>query len=257
VENTGLPLNSDQAGERSHPRRSSGVVIPHEPRWWQNLFAWIIYTAIRLVSLTLRFRIEQTDAISIRGPVIYCVWHNRLALVMPIYWRFCNLNRSAAGLAAMVSASKDGALLSAILYMFGVEPVRGSSSRRGAQALRELVSWSRRGYDLGLTPDGPRGPACIVQEGVTALAQLTGKPIVPISWCLSRKRVLKSWDRFQIPLPFSLCLVRLAPPVTIPRDTSAKLREQLRQKIEDDLNRLSDEQMIDWSRTKSMRRPSR
>src|SRR4029077_6679252 len=85
------------------------------------------------------------------------------------------------GLAAIVSASKDGGFLAAILENFNVQPVRGSSSRRGRQAVLELISWAERGYDLAITPDGPRGPRYIAQEGATALAQLTGHPIIPAS----------------------------------------------------------------------------
>ena len=109
------------------------------------------------------------------------------------------------GLAALVSASKDGAFLAGILECFGVQPVRGSSSRRGPQALLELTTWAERGYDLAITPDGPRGPCYVVQDGVMSLAQLTGLPIVPVSYHVNWKIQLKSWDRFQIPLPFSRC----------------------------------------------------
>ena len=82
----------------------------------------------------------------------------------------------------MVSASKDGAFLTSILECFQVQPVRGSSSRRGPQALLELTTWAERGYDLALTPDGPRGPRYVVQEGVMSLAQLTGLPIIAASY---------------------------------------------------------------------------
>ena len=83
-------------------------------------------------------------------------------------------------MAALVSASKDGGFLSGILELFGVQPVRGSSSRRGPQALLELTTWAERGHDLTITPDGPRGPCYQVQDGVMSLAQLTGLPIVPV-----------------------------------------------------------------------------
>jgi len=76
----------------------------------------------------------------------------------------------------MVSASKDGGLLARVLEQYGVQPVRGSTSRRGRQALLELTTWAERGYDLAITPDGPRGPCYVIQEGVTSLAQLTGLP---------------------------------------------------------------------------------
>ena len=80
----------------------------------------------------------------------------------------------------MVSASRDGGILAGILEQFGVKPVRGSSSRRGPQALLEMTTWAERGYDLAITPDGPRGPRYKVQEGVISAAQLTGLPIVPV-----------------------------------------------------------------------------
>ena len=101
-----------------------------------------------------------------------------------------------------------------------MQPVRGSSSRRGPQALLELTSWAERGYDLAITPDGPRGPCYVVQEGVMALAQVTGLPIVPFSYHLRWKIRVKSWDRFQIPLPFSPCDMIIGKPVRVPRETS-------------------------------------
>ncbi len=86
--------------------------------------------------------------------------------------------RNGRKLAALVSASKDSALLAAVLAKFGVEQVRGSSSRRGPQALLELTTLAQMGYDLAVTPDGPKGPRYSVQEGIVALAQLTGLPII-------------------------------------------------------------------------------
>ena len=115
---------------------------------------------------------------------------------------------------------------------FGVQPVRGSSSRRGPQALLELTSWAERGYDLSITPDGPRGPCYVVQEGVMSLAQLTALPIVPVSFYMRRKIQLKSWDRFQIPLPFSRCEMILEKPTRVPRDATTEEREALRQQLQ-------------------------
>ena len=135
----------------------------------------------------------------------------------------------------MVSASRDGGLLARVLEYFGVEPVRGSSSRRGPQALRELVSWSERGYDLAITPDGPRGPCYEVQEGVISAAQLTRLPIVPVSYQLNWKIRPKSWDRFQVPLPFARCRVRIGEVLRVPRDASEAGREILRRQLEQTL----------------------
>ena len=132
----------------------------------------------------------------------------------------------------MISASKDGALLSAVLRKFGVVAVRGSSSRRGPQALLELTSQAERGSDLAITPDGPRGPRYVVQEGVISLAQVTGLPIVPVTWNTSRKICVKSWDRFQIPLPFARCEMVLNQPIVVPRGASEADREKLRAELE-------------------------
>ena len=141
----------------------------------------------------------------------------------------------------MVSASKDGGFLTGILECFTVQPVRGSSSRRGAQALLELSTWAERGYDLAITPDGPRGPCYVVQEGVMSLAQLTGLPIVPVSYSVNWKIRVKSWDRFQIPLPFARCEMIYAKPIWVPREATDAEREKLRlQVLETELLATSD-----------------
>jgi lysophospholipid acyltransferase (LPLAT)-like uncharacterized protein len=146
-----------------------------------------------------------------------------------------------ARLAALCSASRDGAFLAAILERLGVHPVRGSSSRRGPQGLLELSSCAERGYDLAITPDGPRGPCYVVQEGIMGLAQITGLPIIPASYNLTWKIRPKSWDRFQIPLPFSRCEVLLGTPVRVPREASDDEREALRLQLEQTLKELSRE----------------
>jgi lysophospholipid acyltransferase (LPLAT)-like uncharacterized protein len=135
-------------------------------------------------------------------------------------------------LAALVSASKDGALLAAVLGRFGVEQVRGSSSRRGPQALLELASHARKGYDLAVTPDGPKGPRYVVQHGVISLAQVTGLPIIPVTCNTESKICLSSWDRFQIPLPFSACELILNEPIFVPREADEAIREERRSALQ-------------------------
>jgi lysophospholipid acyltransferase (LPLAT)-like uncharacterized protein len=142
-------------------------------------------------------------------------------------------------MAAMVSASRDGGFLTGVLECFKVQPVRGSSSRRGPQALLELTTWAERGYDLAITPDGPRGPVYVVQEGVMSLAQLTGLPIVPVSYSLGWKIRVKSWDHFQIPLPFSPCEMIYEKPIYVPREATDAEREQLRLQLEARLKSIS------------------
>ncbi|HEY1490714.1 MAG TPA: lysophospholipid acyltransferase family protein [Verrucomicrobiae bacterium] len=216
-----------------------GVVVPHPPKWHQRLLAVLFYAVAQGVTATLRFRLEDLSGYFSDVPqekYIFVIWHNRLALSLIIYRRYVARRDRKRRLVALVSASKDGGLLTAVLEMFKVQPVRGSSSRRGAQALREMVAWGRRGHDLALTPDGPRGPCYVVQEGVISAAQMTGMPIVPVTYHLNWKFRVKSWDRFQIPLPFAVCTVTMGQALRVPHETDAAGREKLRLQLEADLH---------------------
>ncbi|HEY5913679.1 MAG TPA: lysophospholipid acyltransferase family protein [Verrucomicrobiae bacterium] len=223
-------------------RRSGGIVVPHAPRWYQRAAAWLVYALVRSVSATLRMRwTDQSGEYKTKaaGPVIFCVWHNRLALSMPAYQNYARPRSNTPGMAALVSASRDGGFLAAILECFKVQPVRGSTSRRGPQALLELTTWAERGYDLAITPDGPRGPRYVVQEGAMSLARVTGLPIVPFSFYAKWKLQVKSWDRFQIPLPFGRCEMRLGKAVHVPREATDAERESLRVELEQTLKEIS------------------
>src|SRR5690242_9276273 len=231
-----IPASSPRGG------RNSGIVVPHPPRWYQKVAAWAVFALVRLVSATLRYRwLDDSGYLTgkTNSPAIYAVWHNRLALSMPAYYGYAHKHSGTAGLAALVSASKDGGLLAAILECFKVQPIRGSSSRRGPQALLELTTWAERGFDLAITPDGPRGPCYQVQDGVMSLAQVTGLPIIPFSCYLRWKLQVNSWDRFQIPLPFSYCEMKFAKPIHVSREATDAEREMLRQQLESTLRSLA------------------
>lgn len=187
-------------------------------------------------TVRLRFDRECAGAEAVReGPVIFAIWHNRLAISMASYKRFLGKEARHRRIAALVSASRDGAKLAQLLQFFGAQPVRGSSSRRGGQGILELMTWVERGYDIAITPDGPRGPRYQVQRGIVSLAQLTGKPIVPISAFTRAKVCLRSWDRFQIPLPFAKSLVRIGDPVRVPREASDSELEACREQLQADM----------------------
>jgi len=214
------------------------VVVPHRPAWHQKFLAWLAWLAVMTVSSTIRYRLEDPYGFSSRKDLtqtIYCLWHNRLALSVKLYSKFARRHFVAPGVAGLVSASRDGALLSAIFERFDVQPVRGSSSRRGAQALVEMNTWAERGCDLAITPDGPRGPRYVLADGVITLAQITGLPLVPVSYHLNWKVCLKSWDRFQIPLPFARCDIRVGKVFQIPRELTDAEREKFRQEVEAEL----------------------
>jgi lysophospholipid acyltransferase (LPLAT)-like uncharacterized protein len=216
--------------------------VPHEPGTGQRAAALLLYALISMVAATLRFRFTDLGGHfkkGATGQAIYCIWHNRLALCLPAYKRLASRNGFTPRMAAMASASKDGAFLAGVLRCFGVHPARGSSSRRGPQALLELTSLAEQGLDLAITPDGPRGPRYVAKPGVISLAQVTSLPIVPCTLNLSRKIHIKSWDAFQVPLPFAACEVVIGNPINVPREASDEKREAMRRDLETALLQMS------------------
>jgi lysophospholipid acyltransferase (LPLAT)-like uncharacterized protein len=211
--------------------------------WHRRWAAGAIYLLIRGVAASLRCRWDYHPAVLDHPPrpAIFCVWHNRLALSLLMYRHYARQARQEHRLAALVSASRDGGIAARILELFGVKPVRGSTSRRGPQALLELTTWAAQGYDLAITPDGPRGPRYVVQPGVVALAQVTGRPIVPAAYHLRWKFCLRSWDRFQVPLPFGRVEMRFGEPFPVPREATEGEREQARLELQRRLLELTED----------------
>ena len=211
------------------------VVIPNEAGLGQRLAARMFYLLLRMLRFTWRVNFSDPHGMMEAGrdrPFILCAWHNRLAYAM-VAIREGVQPKTGRRMAAMVSASRDGAFLVEILRAFDVEPVRGSTSRRGRQALLELSRQVKAGLHLGITPDGPRGPCYEIQDGILSLAQLTGLPIVPLG-CQARRKVrFKSWDRFQLPWPLTRCDVAFGEPLEVPR----KATDEQRNALKDDLKR--------------------
>ncbi|HEX7860648.1 MAG TPA: lysophospholipid acyltransferase family protein [Verrucomicrobiae bacterium] len=223
------------------PARKSGVVVPQRPKWHGQMAAFALWSLGSSLSKTWRIRFTDQSGLlepSATGPIIFALWHNRLATAMT-FWSIVRKRRGEAGLAALISASRDGGLLSRTFEHFGVTPIRGSSSRRGAQALIELVSVLRDGYHVAITPDGPRGPKYSIQPGIISLAQLSGAPIVPAGAIISAKKKLKSWDNFQIPLPFARCELQFGPPIRVPRRASEEELNAIRGRLAAEMRRLN------------------
>jgi len=178
-------------------------------------------TLVRLLGATLRLRVEGVDALvphwTAARPLIYCVWHGRILMVP---WLNARLRRThgARAVSVMTSRSRDGGLVGGYVRRFGLDVVRGSSSRGGVTALRALVTAVRAGRDVALVPDGPRGPRGQLQPGVVTLAALTGAPIVPLAVAARPALRLRSWDAFMIPWPFARCAVVFGPPLPVARD---------------------------------------
>ena len=221
------------ASSTGQPKKSRRLETPRPLKWYHHIFAFLIFVGFRLLASTWRLRYHDPHGVlrTPPGPVIFCLWHNRLPLCMRIWARFSRPDLRPAGLVALISASHDGGVLARTLRYFRVEAVRGSSSRRGAQALLELTSWLERGYSAAITPDGPRGPRYQISDGAIALAQVSGRPIVPVSSQVNWKWSLKSWDRFQVPLPFARGTVNIGEPVSIPRELTDEQRQSLKRTL--------------------------
>lgn len=194
-----------------------------------TLAGWVM----RLLAMTLRMEIRDLCGLGNRPatlpPAIYILWHNRFFVVPPAWNRICYGVRKTV---ALTSASKDGAMVAAAMAVFGLDSIRGSSSRRAVAALVGLKRALMEGLDVCLTPDGPRGPRYKVQPGFLKLAESTGAPIIPIHLQFSNAWRLKTWDRFVIPKPFSRVVVTFDKPVTIPRGLDEAAFEAERLKLE-------------------------
>jgi len=195
---------------------------------------WLIAFGYRLLQIwarTLRFRIEDRAGV-IGAPTeeryIGALWHNRLLLFPFVLRRYLPQRRGAA----LVSASRDGAILADLVERFGYEVVRGSSSRKGASALRQLAEIIAAGGDAVITPDGPRGPAYEVGQGIIYLAQQSGAAVVPVNMEYSRCWRVKSWDRFILPKPFSRVRVIFGPPHCVAQTATDEEFEQERMRLQ-------------------------
>lgn len=178
--------------------------------WWHWLWVAPVALLFRLWLSTLRVRtLERGGGLEGRvgGNAVLVLWHDRLFFAPVISQRFLKLP-----VCALVSASKDGGWLTAFYGLMGIRSARGSSNRRGTEALMTLARAMRAGAHAGVTPDGPKGPRREFKPGVLALARITRRPVVLLGVRYHRAWRLRSWDRFALPVPFSrvdLALERL------------------------------------------------
>lgn len=215
----------------------------------QALFGFLLAWYIRLVNRTTRWDIQNghflTDLQAQGRGFILITWHASLMMI-PAGWHI------ARPLHLLVSRHGDGELVARTLTHFGMVMVRGSTQtadkdyepdrqKGGAAALRQMLTLLRDGQIVGLTPDGPRGPARKLGAGVITLAQMSGAPILPVTIITARHRQLRSWDRFRIALPFSRGAIVFAPPTTVERRLSEQARDAARLQVEADMDAVTDD----------------
>jgi lysophospholipid acyltransferase (LPLAT)-like uncharacterized protein len=175
-------------------------------------------------------------------PIIAAFWHQRL-LMMPFLPR-----RGKVGI--LISQHRDGEFIARAVKLFGVDAVRGSTTRGGFSALRGMIRFFRTGANIAITPDGPQGPKHIVQIGVVELARQTGAPILPVTYSASRRKVFASWDNFILPLPFSRVAYIWGEPLFVPRDTDKEGLEENRMILQERLRQITEEaDQIFWKKS--------
>ncbi|MDO8679461.1 MAG: lysophospholipid acyltransferase family protein [Acidobacteriota bacterium] len=205
------------------------------PHWRQSrrkraevaAIATLGYPVVRALCSTWTWKVsgaEHVDAIARAGhhPIL-ALWHGRILAATPYFQR--------RGIVAMASENFDGEWIARLLQKFGYGAARGSTSRGGAMALRQLVR-QVKAHGVAFTLDGPRGPAEVAQPGAVWLAKATGNPLLPFHSEAASSWTLKSWDRTQIPKPFTTVAMAIGKPIYVPRDADDRALNELRITLE-------------------------
>ena len=216
-----------------------------------KIFPYIGIFIVKIISSTYRIKVIkpeiERDILERKQIPIYASWHQRFFPGIIFF-------ATRKPISIMISQSQDGELISKIVNALGWYPVRGSSSKGGRQALREIKKLVHEGYRVGHIVDGPRGPLGIVKPGLLLIAQASGMPIVPVITSAEKKWVFNSWDRFMVPKPFSRVIIRFSDEIRIPRELQRHDFEEKRSSIENTLKKLYIETDDIWSNQEEVNR---
>ena len=206
--------------------------------WVKAALCAMLTTYIRFVHATSRWQVRGGDMPArlwdTNQPFILAFWHGRL-LMMPYCWR------KGVPIGMLISQHPDGQFISHTIRHFGLDTIIGSSSRGGAAAMRAILKSLNAGVSVGFTPDGPRGPRMRASAGIVQAARLAGMPILPCTFAVKRRRVLRSWDRFILALPFTRGVFIWGDPIDVPRRADDATVEAARLLVEERLNAITAE----------------
>jgi lysophospholipid acyltransferase (LPLAT)-like uncharacterized protein len=202
------------------------------PRGVLAFFASIL---IRILGFTWRIEWRGNEhlerAREMSPQIIFSFWHGRLLVL--------SYSHRKKDIQVLASEHPDGDLMGRTITRLGFGHVKGSTTRGGAKALRDLSSVLRRGFDIGLTVDGPKGPKGRVQQGVIELSRMTGSAVLPVSNAARPRKLFASWDTFQFPRPFAKVLVGYGEPFVVPSGATVEERERWRTDLEASLTKLT------------------
>jgi len=204
-----------------------------------TLAAWYI----RFMLWTSRIDVEGQDIPerfwAADKPFIVAFWHGQMLIIIDCW-------RCEKPISMLISQNIDGEMIARTLAKLDIGAVRGSSDKAGKDkggraALRGMLKMLKNGDSIGITPDGPRGPGMQSKEGLIVLARLSGVPILPVAGASNRARIMGSWDRFNLHLPFARGLIKWGEPIHVPRDADDQTMDAIRLQLDDTLNTLSAE----------------
>jgi lysophospholipid acyltransferase (LPLAT)-like uncharacterized protein len=178
----------------------------------RRIACWFTHCYIRFVYLTNRWSVEGGEwphRLTREGRTfIVAFWHGRLLMMPPAWHQLTSFHM-------LISAHRDGRIIAGAMTYFGIDTIAGSTTRGGSSALRAMLKQLKEGGCVGITPDGPRGPAMTVSVGTVNIARLARVPIVPLTYATSRRRLLATWDRFHLALPFGRGVYLWGEPIEI------------------------------------------
>lgn len=209
-----------------------------------SVVQWVLSTILlawlRLAYRTMRWKIishgKLESQLARNKGFIGALWHGRLVIAP-----FLLPKKYPRKLHAVISLHNDGEFLTRIIEKLGAKTVRGSSSRGGLSALQQSITILEHGGIVGVTPDGPRGPRMHIGGNIIGMAQKARVNILPITFATKKNITFKSWDRFMLPLPFGKGVIIYGNAVEVPEDADKEELLQIKQKLENELNRITRE----------------
>lgn len=226
---------------KAHGRKGKTVdpSLKNQYRWYDGL---TLRTIPPILALVIKMWMVSCRVVTVRGlekekaalarsggGAVYVTWHQRIS------YHFHYL--CARNLTVMISQSRDGEYAARLATWLGFRNVRGSSTRGGSTALKEMVTLIQGGEAGGMLADGPLGPPRVAKIGSVIIARNAGVPMIPILWGADRCWVLNSWDRFLMPKPYARIVVSCGDPIWVPQETDGEGLESYRRALEDSLNR--------------------
>jgi len=206
-------------------------------KWWRGVRPYVlsgaITTLVKFIGATLRIKVEGYDPERDAKGRIFAGWHGRTLLGALLF--------RGKGVWTIISHSRDGEFQSRIFQNFGFNIIRGSTGRGGVRAAVESIRVLRDGGVMAFTPDGPRGPSGVVQEGIMVMAQKSGALLVPVGVAAKPCYRVPTWDAYMVPLPFAKAIMLFGEPLAVPKDASPEDVEAIRLRFEQEMHRLEDE----------------